>query len=150
MKTWSFLLLALLLTCGAAPLLPADAPTAVRQLRIDPSSTQVLVGEARLSVNPLTRGDDGLSGSYRVEVSPIPIGNEAGKLSIKLSDDDLRRLTGGETIDFTGQAVSTSGNRSEVRGTATPRGSSGSGALRIHIASKKGKLVFRTSYHLDR
>ena len=148
MRIRSLFLLALLVTCGAAPLRTADAPPAVRRLHIDPSSTQIMVGEARLSVDPLTRGGDGFSGSYRLEVSPVPIGNESGKLSVSLSDQELRQLVGGQTIEFTGQAVSTGGNNSELRVVATPKGNSG-GALRIHIASKKGKLVFHTSYHLD-
>ena len=150
MKPRPLLLLAMLLTCGAATLRPADAPPAVRQLRIDPSTTKVVVGHARLSVDPLTRSGDGLSGTYKVEVSPFPIGNESGKLTVNVSGDDLRRLARGETIQFSGQAVNTQGNSSAVRGTATPAGNSGDGALRVHIASQKGKLVFDTSYHLDR
>ena len=101
-------------------------------------------------MDPLTRSGDGLSGTYKVEVSPIPVGSESGKLSVNVSGDDLRRLAQGETIQFSGQAVNTQGSSSAVRGTATPKGNSGSGALRVHIASKKGKLVFDTSYHLDR
>ena len=100
----------------------------MRQLRIDPSSTKVLVGRAHLSVDPLTRSGSGLSGTYKLEVSPVPIGNESGKLSVDVSGDDLRRLAQGETVQFSGQAVSAQGNRSEVRGTATPKGN-GEGAL---------------------
>ena len=148
MRIRSLLLLALLTTCGAASLRPADAPPAVRRLRIDPSSTHVMVGEARLSVDPLTRGGDGFSGTYRLEVSPVPVGNESGKLSVNLSEEELRQLVGGQTVEFTGQAVSTGGNNSELRVVATPKGNGG--ALRIHIASKKGKLVFHTTYHLER
>ncbi len=149
MKT-RFLLLVVLMMGGAASLHPADAPAAVRQLRIEPSTAKVLVGHARLSVDPLTRSIGGLSGDYKVEVSPVPVGNESGKLSVNVSEDDLRRLASGQSIQFTGQAASAQGNTSEVRGTATPTGGSGdSGALRIHIASKKGQLVFNTSYHLE-
>ncbi len=143
-------LLAALILGTAATARPADAP-AVRLLRIEPSTTKVIVGRARLSVDPLSRGEGGLSGGYKVEVSPVSVGNEAGKLSVKVSDEDLRKLAGGQTVQFTGQAVSTAGNTSEVRGTATPAAGGGDGgALRIHIASKKGKLVFNTTYHLER
>ena len=154
MKTRFLPLAVLILMSSLATLRPAEAPaaTSVRQLRIETSTAQVIVGRARLSVDPLTHTGSTMSGSYKVEVSPIPVGNEEGKLSVKVTDDDLRKLANGQTVQFTGQAVSTSGNTSEVRGTATPAGGGGgdSGALRIHIASKKGKLVFNTSYHLDR
>ena len=143
-------LLVLLTTCGAATLRPAAAPPAVRRMHIDPSSTQVLVGEAQLSVDPLTRSGDGFNGTYRLEVSPIPVGSESGKFSVNLSDEQLRQLTGGQPVEFTGQAASTSGNHSELRIVATPKGTGGSGALRIHVASKKGNLVFQTAYRLDR
>ncbi len=106
-------LLVLLTTCGAATLRPAAAPPAVRRMHIDPSATQVLVGEAQLSVDPLTRSGDGFNGTYRLEVSPIPVGSESGKFSVNLSDEQLRQLTGGQPVEFTGQAASTSGNHSE-------------------------------------
>jgi hypothetical protein len=122
----------------------------VRQLRIDPSTTKVIVGHARLSVDPLTRSGGSFGGGYRVEVSPLPIGNESGKLSVNLSDGELAKLAAGEAIDFTGEAVSTQGNNSAVRGSATPAAGGNSGTLRVHIASRKGNLVFLTAYHLER
>ena len=150
MKSRLLPLLAVMILGITATALPADA-TAVRRFRIEPSTTKVIVGHARLSVEPLVREDGGLGGGYKVEVSPIAVGNEAGKLSVKVSDDDLRKLAGGQSVQFTGQAVSTAGNTSEVYGTATPTAGGGDGgALRIHIASKKGKLVFNTTYHLER
>ena len=139
-----------MMTFGAATLRPTDAPPTLRRMHIDPSSTSVAVGKARLSVDSLARGGGGFNGSYQLEVSPFPVGNESGKLSVNLSDEELRRLAGGQPVEFTGAADSTGGNHSELRIVATPKGTSGGGALRIHIASKKGKLVFNTSYHLDR
>ncbi len=123
-------------------------------MRIEPSTTGVPLGQARLSVEPLVRapGKDGLSASYKVDISPFTFKSEAGRFSVAISDADLRRLAEGETLHFTGQAVSQDGsNTSAVEGRATPE-SAGSdhGALRIQVAGKKGKLVFHTTYHLTR
>ena len=124
---------------------------AVRELRIDPATTGVPLGKAKLSVDPLVRGKgaDGLQAHYKVDVSPISLASEEGSLTISVDDETLRKLASGQPIDFSGQAVSTSGNNSAVRGTATPsKESKNTGAIRVHIDSKKGKLVFKTTYHL--
>ncbi len=131
-----------------------DAP--VRELRIDPATTGVPLGKAKLSVEPLVRdakakGGDGLQANYKVEVSPISLASEEGSLTISVSSETLRKLAEGQPVDFTGQAVSTSGSRSSVQGTATPaKDGKDTGAIRVRIDSKKGKLVFRTVYHLVR
>ena len=73
-----------------------------------------------------------------------------GQLTITLSNEALRKLAAGQAVDFSGQAASTNGNQSTVQGTATPAagGSRDTGAIRVRIDSKKGKLVFKTTYHL--
>ncbi len=121
-------------------------------MHIEPSTTGVPLGQARLSVESLVRtpGKDGLSAAYKVDVSPFSFKSEAGRFSVAISDADLRRLAGGETLRFTGQAVSRDGsNTSAVEGRATPNGRD-TGALRIQVAGKKGKLVFHTNYRLAR
>ena len=147
-----FLLLAVLITTvGGGKALGEDA--AVRELRIDPATTGVPFGKAKLSVEPLVHGEgkgaEGLQAHYKVEVSPLSFASEEGNLTISVSNETLRKLAGGQTVDFSGQAVSTSGNKSAVQGTATPaKDSKDTGAIRVRIDSKKGKLVFKTTYHL--
>ena len=128
---------------------------AVRELRIDPATTGVPFGQAKLTVDPLVRagakGGDDLRGGYKVEITPISFAGENGSLTIAISDDQLRKLAGGQEIAFTGQAVSTDGNNSNVHGTATPaKDAKDTGAIRVRIESRKGKLVFKTTYHLTR
>ena len=126
---------------------------AVRELRLDPATTGVPLGKAKLSVDPLTHGEgkEGLQGHYKVEVSPESFASEEGSLTISVSSETLRKLAGGQPVDFSGQAVSTSGNKSAVQGTATPaKDGKDSGAIRVRIDSKKGKLVFKTTYHLTK
>ncbi len=125
---------------------------AVREMHIDPATTGVPLGKARLTVDTLTRGGKdtpGLQGHYKVEVTPIsPLGEE-GSLTIAATDETLRKLANGNQVDFSGQAVSTGGNKSTVQGTATPaKDSKDAGSIRVRIEGKKGKLVFKTAYHL--
>ena len=126
---------------------------AVRELRLDPATTGVPLGKAKLSVDPLTRSEGKGGGSwqahYKVEVSPVSLASEEGSLTVAVSDETLRKLVGGQPVDFTGQAVSTGGSKSAVQGTATPaKDSKDTGAIRVRIDSKKGRLVFKTTYHL--
>ncbi len=123
-------------------------------MRIEPSTTGVPLGKARLSVEPLVHvpGKDGLNAAYKVDISPFSFKSEAGRFSVAISDADLHRLAGGETLHFSGQAVSQDGgNTSAVAGRADPASTgSDTGALRIQVDGKKGKLVFHTTYRLIR
>ena len=128
----------------------AAGDAAVKEMHIDPSSTRVAaIGKARLSVETLARQGGSFQGPYRVDVSMLPFGDEAGQLTITLPDANLRKLTEGKAINFTGEAVSQDGNHSNVRGAATPSAGD-TGAIRVHVDGKKGKLVFNTTYHLVR
>ncbi len=156
MKKRFCLLFALFLLVGVpCPSRAADAPapaTAVHEMHVEPSTTGVPLGQARLSIEPLVHapGKEGLDAAYKVDISPFSFKSEAGRFSVAISDADLRRLAGGETLHFTGQAVSQDGsNTSTVEGRATPTGGD-TGSLRIQVAGKKGKLVFHTTYHLTR
>ena len=146
-----FLLPVVLIIACATGVRAEDA--AVRELRIDPATTGVPLGKAKLSVDPLVHGEgkgaEDLQGHYKVDVSPISLASEEGNLTISVSNETLRKLAGGQAVDFSGQAVSTGGNKSAVQGTATPaKDSKDAGAIRVRIDSKKGKLVFKTTYHL--
>ena len=139
------------LLIGTTGGLRAAGDTAVKEMHIDPSTTRVAaIGHAKLSVETLTHEGGGFRGPYQVAVQMLPVGDEAGQLTINLSDAKLHQLTDGKgAVNFTGEAVSQDGNHSEVRGTATPASADG-GAIRVHVAGKKGNLVFNTTYHLVR
>jgi hypothetical protein len=150
--TIALLTVALTLTVNSAR---AENP-AVREFRIEPATTGVPLGRAKLSVEPLTRADgkgkaDSFRAAYKVEVFPFTLASEEGTLTITLTAEMLGRLADGQPVEFTGQAVSTSGNNSTLRGTATPtKDATDTGAIRVRIESRKGKLVFNTSYRLVR
>ena len=122
----------------------------VKGMRIEPASTSVaVIGKARLSVEPLTRGEGGLHAPYKVEVTGLPTKGEEGEFTITLSKADFDQLASGHALDFGGKAHSSDGNTSTVRGTASPSSGDG-GAIKVKVDSKKGKLVFNTTYRLTR
>lgn len=148
MKTL-FLLSALSLFT-AVPSLPAADGGDVKGMRIEPATTSVAVlGKARLSVELLTRGDGGLHGPYKVDVVGLPSKGEAGEFTITLAEADFDKLANGQSLNFGGKALSKDGNTSTVRGTASPSSGEG-GAIKVKVDSKKGRLVFKTTYRLTR
>ena len=125
----------------------------MRELHIDPATTGVPLGKAKLSVDPLVRSKEGggLQAHYKVDVSPISLASEEGSLVISVTSETLRKLADGNPVDFSGQATSTGGSKSAVQGTATPaKDNKEAGSIRVKIDSKKGKLVFKTTYQLVR
>jgi hypothetical protein len=120
-----------------------------RKLFIDPSSTPVPLGKARLIVSPLLRRDGNYAGEYQLKVKPYFFKNETGSLVLGVSEDAVRKLQAGGAINFTGKALThEDGTSHVVLGKATP--SSGErGSLTFFIVTKNGKFIFNSSYHFD-
>jgi hypothetical protein len=145
------------LALGATSRIHAEKPKSTagplnpitRKLVIDPSSTAVPLGKARLIVSPLLRRDGNYAGEYQLKVKPYFFKNETGTLVLEASDDAVRKLQGGGAIDFTGKALThEDGTSHVVLGKATP--SSGDrGSVTFFIVTKNGKFIFNTSYHFE-
>jgi hypothetical protein len=68
-------------------------------------------------------------------------------MTIAASDDDLRRLALGETVQFKGQAESSDGATRHVEGRAVPQDAT-RGKLKVRVfVSKRIQLIFNTTYH---
>ena len=128
----------------------AQTPDPVtRKLVIDPSSTAVPLGKARLIVSRLTHRDGNYVGDYQLKVRPYFFKSETGTLILGASEDSVRDLQAGRAIDFTGRALTREdGTTHVVLGRATP--SSGDrGKVTFSIVTEKGKFIFKTSYHFE-
>ena len=124
-----------------------STPAADRKLLIEPSSTSVPLGKAKLSVSPLSRQPGAYTGYYQVRVSPLFFASEKGTLSAAVSDETLRKLSQGNAVDFTGRATSSDDGQSRViQGHATPVDKD-RGTLRLSFTTKNTKVVFNTTYH---
>ena len=121
-----------------------------RKLFIDPSSTSVaLRGKASLIVSPLAHRDGNYVGDYQLKVRPYFFKSEKGSLLLAASDDAVRKLQAGITINFTGKAVTHKDGRTHVvLGRAIPS-SDDRGSVTFSIITDDVKLVFNTSYHFE-
>jgi hypothetical protein len=129
----------------------ADPPNPMTpKLIIDPSSTAVRLGKARLIVSPLLPRNGNYAGEYQLKVRPYFFKSETGSLVLGVSEDALRKLQAGGAIDFTGKALThEDGSSHVVLGKATP--SSGDrGTVTFWIVTEKNaKIIFKTSYHFE-
>ncbi len=125
----------------------SDAVT--RKLFIDPSSTSLALGNASLIVSPLIHRDGNYVGDYQLKVRPFFFKSEKGTLLLAASDDSVRKLQAGTSIDFTGKAVTRKdGKIHVVLGKVTPL-SGDRGSVTFSIITVNGKMVFNTSYHFE-
>ena len=128
---------------GAAP------EAAWRKVSIEPTWTSIYVGTVSLRLPEFTRNAAGeYESTYTARVLPWFFQNETGRLVIRASDDDLRRLGRGEVIEFTGRAVNHAGEERIVTGRASPADAV-SGRIKVRVrVSTSIELIFNTSYRL--
>lgn len=116
-------------------------------VEIDRTKTSIYVGSVTMTMPPFARGKDGIFRStYTAKVFPYFFYNDKGKIEIEVSDEQLRKLEAGETIEFTGHGFSDKGETYHVDGRAVPGGAtSGKIKVKVHV-SKKIELIFNTTY----
>lgn len=142
---------------------PADAVTAPETLSVPPESlasiynsatvatakTSIYIGAVTLTTPPFVRDADTYHSTYSAKVFPFFFYNEKGRLSITLSDDDLRELAAGHRVYFTGEAFSSKDEPRRVEGHADPTNAT-SGRIKVRVwVSKNIELIFNTTYQFD-
>lgn len=147
LKVFPFVVAAGLLTAFPGAL-GAQAPIARRSLTIAECDLSLTLGKVTLLPGPLTPQGELYTGSYQVRVSPLPIGNESGQLSVRVPEEALRRLERGQTVSFTGEAVNQQGQRRLVNARAMPSGPD-AGRVHLRITVNGRRLVFDTGYRFD-
>ena len=125
----------------------AEAPLSrYATVEIESVKTSIYVGSVTMTMPPLVRKDGAFSSTYNARVFPYFFSSEKGTLSINFSDDELRRLERGETVQFTGRAVNTDGEERRIEGRAVPDNAT-SGKIKVRVfVSKKIELIFNTKY----
>lgn len=116
------------------------------RVEVEKAKTSIYLGSVTMTMPTFTRANGVYETTYSAKVVPFFFYNEAGKLRIELSDEDLRKLERGETIEFKGRAVREDGAERRVEGRATPSDAT-SGKLKVRVFySKRIELIFNTTY----
>jgi hypothetical protein len=145
---------------GADEAAPSEPPTASgaktagndapdprwRRVAIEPMKTSIYLGSVRLTPGVFERSGDTFTASYDARVVPFFFFNESGRVTITLPEPELRRVANGEVRPFTGEAVSTTGEKRRVEGRAEPAGAD-HGKIKVRIfVSKRIELIFNGTY----
>ena len=118
-----------------------------QRVDIAPTWTSIYIGTVSLKMPTMTRIASGdYEAAYTARVLPLFFYNEAGRLTIRVSDEALRKLAAGEAIEISGRAVNQSGEERRVEGKATPADAQG-GKIKVRVfVSPKIQLIFNTTY----
>jgi hypothetical protein len=119
-------------------------------VKVEPAKTSIYIGSVTLTAAPFTREGNAYSATYAARVFPFFLYDEKGTLWIDASDDDLRRLERGESVNLTGHARNENGAERQITGRADPADAT-SGKLKVRIVvSKHIELVFNTTYQFPK
>jgi hypothetical protein len=145
----SFLASAVLAVAPLPPLLGADNPLArFGVVAIKPASASIYIGTVSMSYPPFVRKGVVYSSTYYARVFPYFFYNERGRIWIVVTDDDLRRVSSGQPVDFKGRAISDSGEERKVDGSAVPTGP-WTGRIRVRVyVTRRIALTYDTTYEL--
>lgn len=140
-------LLALTLA-AASSALGADVDMArFNQVAIKPATAYIYIATVTMTIPPFSRHDGVYSSTYAARVFPI-FYTERGRIWIDIPDDALRRIAGGQPIDFTGRAINDSGDGRKVTGHAVPTGTTG-GTISVRVyVTKRISITYDTTYEL--
>ncbi len=135
------------IACLAAAAEAAEAPPAsYARVEVAPTRTFVGIASVGMTMPVFTRGTGSYEANYRATVVPWVMFNEKGRLIVDVSDDMLRSLARGETIEVKGRAVRDDGAERRVEGKVTPADAT-RGKLKVRVFySKRISLSFDTTY----
>tara|TARA_B110000467_G_scaffold123490_1_gene115346 strand:+ start:367 stop:846 length:480 start_codon:yes stop_codon:yes gene_type:complete len=116
---------------------------------VAPAKTSIYIGNVKLTMKPFTRNGDVYSSTYDAKVFPFFFYSEAGRISITITDEDLRSLAAGERVYFNGEGFDTSEEPRKIEGHADPADER-SGKIKVRVwVSKNIELIFNTIYRFD-
>jgi hypothetical protein len=120
--------------------------TRYNKAAVEPVKTSIYIGYVKLTIPMFTRTRDGYVSTYNASVVPFFFWSEHGQMTIKASDDDLRQLARGETVEFNGHAENSDGEARPIVGRAVPQDAI-QGKLKVRVfVSKNIQLIFNTTY----
>lgn len=126
-----------------------DYLAAYERVTIAPTKTSIYIGTVAMTMPTFHRADGRYTAPYTAKVFPYFFYNEQGHLAIEMSDEQLRRLERGETVEFQGRARNESAEERRVEGRATPIDTT-TGKLKVRVfVSRRVELIFNTTYRFE-
>jgi len=119
----------------------------VRKLFIEPASSSLAGGKARLVVTELNREPGTYAGDYQLKVTPYFFKSEKGKLAMSISDEALQKLRQAVPVELTGKATAKGSGKTRVINAKARPTAHDRGAVTISVTTENGPLVFETFYH---
>ncbi len=126
---------------SAAPSHPRFA-----EATVETAKTSIYIGSVTLKMPPFKRAGDTYESTYQARVFPYFFYNESGRIAITLTDEELARISSGETVYFNGHAEDTTGDPRRIEGRVVPDDAD-SGKIKVRVwVSKNIELIFNTTY----
>jgi len=131
------------------PTFAAHAASPYDKLAVETSSTSIYIGKVTLVLTPLVRQNGIYTAEYKAKVFPFFFMNEHGSFRLAVSDEDLARISRGETVEFQGHAQNNGQEERKITGRATPEDAK-HGKIKVRIfVTEKIQLIFNTTYQVE-
>jgi hypothetical protein len=122
------------------------SPAGFQHVAIAPAKTSIYIGTVAMTMPTFARAGERYESRYVAKVFPFFFYNEAGRLAIDVSDEQLAALARGEPIEFKGRGIRDDGTERRIEGKATPADPT-SGKVKVRVfVSAKIELIFNTTY----
>jgi hypothetical protein len=113
---------------------------------VETAKTSIYIGNVTLTMPPFRRSGDAYESTYKARVFPYFFYNESGRIAITLTNEELRRIENGETVEFKGEAADTTGEPRRIEGRVVPDDPT-SGKIKVRVwVSPRIELIFNTTY----
>jgi hypothetical protein len=133
---------------AAAPLRADDSLARFSVVDIKPAVASIYIATVTMTMPPFVRKNVVYSSTYSAKVFPYFFYNEKGRIWIVVPDDLLRRAAQGLPVEFSGHALSDSGEERRVEGRAVPTGP-WTGRIRVRVfVTRRISLSYDTTYEL--
>ena len=118
------------------------------QVEVAPTKTSIYVGSVSMTLTTFVRKNGLYHSTYTAKVFPYFFWGEHGWIAIELTDDSLRQLAKGETVQFKGRGLSDDGEERHIEGRAVPADAN-TGKIKVRVfVSKRIQLIFNTTYRI--
>ncbi len=133
---------------AVAPLRADDSLSRYNVVDIKPAIVSIFIATVSMTMPPFVRKGSSYSSTYSAKVFPYFFYNEKGRIWIDVPDELVRRAARGQPVDFTGHALSDSGEQRRIEGHAVPTGPWG-GRIKVRVfVTRRISLDYDTTYVL--